>query len=532
MSVHHLPYPNTRFFSRLINDYLTEKSSLREFYAYAPELFSFGKIIQAQKSREINREVLCDQIDKGYRDLQEDYSTVKESIALIKRDTTFTITCGHQLNIFSGPLYTIYKIISTIRLAQEVEKAYPEYKIIPLFWMATEDHDFVEINHVKLYGKIIEWDQPVGGATGRIPIDSINPTLSRFLSTLGISSHFSEIEALLKKAYHRQGTLARATQSLYHQLFGKYGLVILDPDRKELKKEFSSIILQDFVSQKSNELVGESNIRLENLGYSAQVHPRPVNFFYLENGSRERIIKDSPNAYSVLNSKKNLTDSDLAKDISENPDKFSPNVVLRPLYQEKILPNLAFIGGGAEVSYWLSLKTTFDYYKVPYPALFLRNSALIIEKDLEKSIRRLGFQEKDFFKDSKELIKEYVIRTSTKTLNLEVSKTEMNELFEKIKLISEEIDPTLSQSATAIKTKTINQIRNLEKKLIRKEKDNFDIQISQIIKIKQALFPNQGLQERNSNFFEYSHRYGSEILAILLDNLNPLEKEFTIINLP
>ena len=551
----HIPYAETGFFSPLVKDYLDHKSDLSPFYSVLPELSSFPKLIEEKSHQIFSRELLYTAFKKGYDQLFQTpvselpikharfqfgeegighrklipYPQVEENLEKILDPNTFTITTGHQLNIFTGPLFTIYKIISTINLAKAVEKANPRYKMVPVFWMATEDHDFKEINHLDIQGKKIEWDLGAQGATGRLSTQTIGPVVSRFLSSLGLSPALSTIESLMQDSYLKYGNLAQATMALFHQLFGSYGLLILDADQAPLKKLFSEIIQEDLFKQISHQRVLESNTSLEKLGYPSQIHPRPINFFYLKEGIRERLVESGENGFQVLNTEIHFSRDEIIEEIKNHPDRFSPNVVLRPLYQEKILPNLAYIGGGAEVSYWLSLKSTFDYYKIPFPALFLRNSAILMGSEIGNCILRLGFKLEDIFKDSKELIRDYVLRASHKKLDLMAEKSRIQEIFQDIHKISEAIDPTLSRSAMALATKTLNRLVILEKKLLKKEKDQFDIQISQILKIKQKLFPNHSLQERTSNYFEYFPFFHPDLMNLLIDSLNPLDPRFTLI---
>jgi len=532
-----ISYKETGFFSPLVVDYLEQEPQLRSFYKYPAKIESFTEIISSQKKRKINRSLLAETILNGYSRLNPEGSgeiklgsQVWENIQALKKDNSFTITTGHQLNLFTGPLYTIYKIFSVIKLAEEVELANPGTRIIPLFWMATEDHDFAEINHANLHGKTITWDEPSFGATGKISTKNIGGVLSRFLSSLGLSEHYPYIENLLKSSYLDSKSLADATRSLYHQIFGKYGLLILDADDPGLKKEFAGIIRKDLFENNSFNAVSETNNRLEKLGYTAQVHPRQINFFYHEKGIRERWVHDGEN-FSVLSTDKSYSGAEINQLIDQNPELFSPNVIMRPVYQEVILPNLAYIGGGGELAYWLSLKSTFDFYGVSFPILFLRNSALLVQKKWAESTHRLGFTVKDLFQDNRDLIKQYVLRSSTKVLSLDQQKMDLSKVFESLKELAEKIDPTLGPSSEAIKARTLKRISGLEKKMIRKEKDAFDIQISQILKIKQALFPNHSLQERTENVFQFMEMQGPEILDLLYEVLDPLENEFAIITL-
>ncbi len=532
-----IPYQETGYFSNLVQDYLKEEEKLKPFYSYNPIISSFDKIISEQTLKPTQRETLQTVIEKDYLTLKEEiHPKVLANIKKITFPNTFTITTGHQLNLFTGPLYTIYKIISTIRLSQEVQKAYPETHIIPLFWMATEDHDFAEINHLSVHGRNLEWDRKSEGATGRMSLEGIAPILANLISSLGIYPNLTKIQDLLQKAYLGYDTLAHATLSLYNQLFGKFGLVIIDADQRLLKKEFKKIVWEDIITQKSHAFVNQENKKLENLGYKAQVHPREINFFYLGENSRERILEipnkeGSERLFSIYNSGITFSLSELKVEIETRPERFSPNVIMRPLYQETILPNLAYIGGGSEIAYWLSLKSTFDFFQIPFPILFLRNSALLIQKEQLKKAKKLGFTPRDLFKESKDLIREYVIRSSSRQLNLGNEILELKAIFERINQIAEIIDPTLRQSAEAIKIKTMNRLVLLEKKLIKKEKNNFDIEIAQIIQLKQKLFPKHSLQERTENYFPFANIYGLDLIDRLLEKLNPLEKEFSIITL-
>lgn len=532
-----IAYKETGFFSSLVVDYLEQEEKLLPFFKYSPQLSSFPAIIEIQKKRKLNRKILADSILEGYSPLflngnPESFlgKKVLGNIEALREDNSFTITTGHQLNIFTGPLYTIYKIFSVIKLAEEVGKANPGNRIIPLFWMATEDHDFAEINHVRIHGKTLSWDEMVSGATGRVSTKSISGVLSRFLSSLGLSEHYEAIENLLKSSYLDQESLAQATRALYHKIFGKFGLVILDADQPPLKKEFRNIIRKDFFESHSFTSVSETNNRLEKLGYSAQVHPRPINFFFLDKNIRERWVKDEE-GFSVLNTDKKYSENQILELLEKSPEYFSPNVIMRPVYQESLLPNLAYIGGGGELAYWLSLKSTFDQYKVSFPILFLRNSALLVEKKWEEATHRLGFTIQELFQDNRDLIKKYVLRSSNKVLDLEVQKLEIARIFKEISSLAKKIDITLGPSSEALKTRTLNRLIDLEKKMVRKEKDSFDIQISQILKIKQVLFPNHSLQERNENIFPFIEAHGFEILDQIYEALNPIQNEFTIITI-
>jgi bacillithiol biosynthesis cysteine-adding enzyme BshC len=322
--------------------------------------------------------------------------------------------------------------------------------------------------------------------------------------------------------------LADSSRYLVNALFEEYGLLILDADDKRLKKQFSSIITDDIIQQNSFRNISEANDKLAKVGIEAQVNPREINFFYLLDGLRERIIFEN-GKYHILNTAISFNEEKLIQEINEHPERFSPNVVMRPLYQEVILPNLAYIGGGAEVIYWLQLKQNFDCYGVDFPILLLRNSAMFSSLNLENKLNRLDLHIKDIFKNVDDLKKEWVLNHTEHLLNLHDEWQELSSIFEKIKLRTYKIDPSLSPSSEAIKARLHRAIKNLEAKLMKAEKRNFADALSQIEQVKTKLFPNGGLQERSENFGLFYVKQGKSFIQTLIENFKPLDLKFTIL---
>jgi bacillithiol synthase len=315
---------------------------------------------------------------------------------------------------------------------------------------------------------------------------------------------------------------------LVNALFGQYGLVILDADDARLKKQFVPIIEKDILEQNSFKNISTTNEKLEKLGVHIQVNPREINFFYLQDGSRERIVFEGGH-YKILNTEIAFTEAELKKEIADHTECFSPNVVMRPLYQEVILPNIAYIGGGAEIVYWLELLSNFEHYKVGFPVLILRNSALIIRKETAAKIARMDLQTADLFKSADTIKTDWVKKHSEHSLTLREEWRELQSIFEKIKLRSYKIDPTLAPSAEAVRARLENAIQNLEKKLIKAEKNNYHTRLDQISNIKEQLFPANGLQERTENFGLFYVKWGQPFINELIKNFDPLEFKFAVL---
>lgn len=527
MKTSYIDYSETHCFSPAIIRYLENDPSLASFSSFSPDIAGFRELINSKKNKP-NRSILKQVLNKQYEKLPEVHSAVQNNISLLSEDSTYTVTTGHQLNLFTGPLYFIFKIVSAINLAKELKASFPKKNFVPVYWMASEDHDFPEINHTYIAGKKISWDREAAGGTGRLMTRGIEQTLREYISTLGISANAEQLGNLMTLAYNGSANLADATRYMVNSLFQEYGLVILDADEPLLKKEFAAIMTNDIIQQNSFRNISEASIQLERQGIDVQVNPREINFFYLIDGLRQRLVFEE-NEYKVLDCDISFTEDELKEEIKNVPERFSPNVVMRPLYQEFILPNLAYIGGGAEIVYWLQLKKNFDFYDVDFPILLLRNSALIIPGSVSSKISRTGLSTIDIFRTAEELKKEWVVRHSAHTLNLHDEWNELNAVFDKIKLRAHKVDPSLAPSTEAVKARLHKAIANLEKKLIKAEKRNYSDVLSQIDKFKDKLFPGGGLQERKENFGSFYLSYGKDFIPMLIRNFRPLDLKFTIL---
>ena len=521
-----IDYKHTGYFSKTVTDYLANANNHSSFYKYQPTLNSFRQIIVDKSKENIDRKTLVKVLKKQYKTLRQGPWT--SAIESLQDENTFTVTTGHQLCLFTGPLYFLYKIITTINLAETIEKTNPGYKVVPIYWMATEDHDFAEINHINLFGKKIEWKEETKGATGRLNTAALQQVTEELKPILGESDHAKELADLFANAYLKHNTLADATRYLVNELFGKYGLVILDADDPALKKQFAPIIKKDIIEQHSNRLITETNAELEKVGVNVQVNPREINFFYLEDNLRERISFED-GKYQVLNTDLSFSKEELEIEIENHPEKFSPNVVIRPLYEEVLLPNLAYVGGGAEVNYWMELKSVFDHYKVNFPALILRNSAMVVDEVSHKRLEQLNLNAKDLFTETNKLIDCFVKQQSSNELNLDIEIAKFEKVFEQIELKTQSIDPTLIGSVEAEKTKFFNSLKGLEHKLSKAEKKKFEQQTSQITKLKEKLFPNGSLQERHDNFIPFYLKHGEGFISMLKEHFDPLDFKFMIL---
>jgi bacillithiol biosynthesis cysteine-adding enzyme BshC len=523
-----IPYRQTGFFNKIIVDYLDQLSELKDFYLHPPSLSGIKKAIEERKNFKYNRNVLVQELKTQYKGVSSSDKVIRNIEALFS-ENTFTFTTAHQNNIFTGPLYFIYKILHTIRLAEHCTTSFSGYNFVPVFYIGSEDADLEELNHIHLGGEKLVWNTKQKGAVGRMKIDKELTKLIKLIEgQLSVLPAGNEMVGMIREYYKEGETIQNATFKFVNSLFGHYGLIVVLPDNAELKRQMIPVFEDDLLNQTASGIVERSAAKLSDAGYKVQANPREINLFYLKDDIRER-IENTGTQYSVLSTKKSFTKAELLAELHDHPERFSPNVILRGLYQETILPNLAFVGGGGETAYWLQLKDLFNHYKVPFPILILRNSFLVVEKKWQEKIAKLGFRIEDFFLSEQELLNKIVRRDSKNKTKLNGTYADAESFYELIKKQATAIDVSLAKHVEALKTQSVYRLKELEKKMLRAEKRKFVDQQRQIHTIKSHLFPGNGLQERYENISYYYAKWGKDFITELYEHSLAFEEEFVIL---
>ncbi|MFB6306660.1 MAG: bacillithiol biosynthesis cysteine-adding enzyme BshC, partial [Flavobacteriales bacterium] len=450
-----------------------------------------------------------------------------QKLALIEQENTYTITTGHQLCLFTGPLYFIYKIVTTINTAKAAKEKYNDNNFIPLFWMASEDHDFEEINHAYVFGNKITKEKGEKGATGRMNTELFQGTVEELREILNEENEMDRwLIQLFEKAFYKYSILKYAMRYIVHEIFGENEIIVVDGDDVQLKNAFLPVMRDEIFQNKCYKAIEKDRKKISE-NYRPQVTPREINLFYLKDGLRERIVQEE-GYYKVLNTDISFSLNEIDKEIQEHPERFSPNVVLRPLYQEKVLPNLCYVGGGAELAYWLELKSLFDEFSCSFPALSLRNSALVLDRTTNKKKEKQKLSIGDLFKEKEQLIKERIKEFSDTELELNEEKKKLDILYSGIEEKASQLDPSLKNSVKGEKQKSLKGVENIEKKMIRAEKQKSDVTTSQINAVFEKVFPDNIFQERRDNIVEYFAKYGVEFLEELKREFDPFSKDLTI----
>jgi bacillithiol biosynthesis cysteine-adding enzyme BshC len=518
MRIEKISFAETQSFTPLFLDYIQGKETIKKLYSLFPEISNFKKQIEQKKKSypESNRVVLNKVLVNQYKNLKLK-GAVKNNLDLLSNPNTFTITTGHQLNIFTGPLYFIYKIVTVINTCKQLKKSYPEYNFVPVYWMASEDHDYDEIKYFRLYGKKYTWVTDQHGAVGRFNPNSLDTLLKEVPGEITIFNN----------AYLKHSTLADAVRYYVNELFGEDGLISIDADDRDLKSEFKSVIADDLFNGTTKKLVDEQDNEIESLDYHPQVFVRDINFFFLDHQLRCRIEKKN-DLFKVVDCNLSFSEEEIKKIIETEPEKFSPNVILRPLYQEIILPNLAYSGGPAEIVYWLQLKKVFDYHSIPYPVLLPRNFAAVIEPNVARKFAKTELEFKYLFEEKNLLFNHWILKHTSQDLSLGNAMKQFTEQYDSIRDRANKIDPTLTKYVSAQARKVLNGLEKIEEKMLRAEKRVHKEKLGQLESVKDTLFPNGSPQERVDNFLNF-YQKDPQFIKRLLDLFDPFDFKFNLL---
>jgi bacillithiol biosynthesis cysteine-adding enzyme BshC len=521
MQTKRIPFPQVPQFSDRDIAYATQSSELRPFYQYEPTLGAFAQVFEDKARDATDRELLVSALRDQYAALDTP-DAVAQQIERLAEEKTFTVVTAHQPSLFAGPLYFVLKIGSVLNLARQLNERYPDYHVVPVFITGGEDHDFAEINHLNLYGKTVTWEAEAGGPVGEMSTATLDGALAQLKDILGDSERAQAAYDRIERHFRSHDNYGLATIAMVNDLFGRFGLVTLGMNRSDFKRRFLPIMREELFEQPSQRYVEKAQQQLEAVGYSGQAYAREINLFYLRPGHRDRIVHES-GSYQVLNSDLSFSPEEMAAELEAHPERFSPNVIMRPLFQECILPNLAYIGGGGELAYWLERKEQFAHFKLNFPMLIRRNSALWIDKGSYKRMQKLDLTVEQLFTDVEALVKEYVRGNTENELDLAAEKQQLSDLFDAIAAKAHSVDPTLAKAVEAEYTRQAKAVDNLEGRLMRAEKQRYEIGINQLRSLKDKLFPNGGLQERHDNFLPFYLAKGDEFFDLLVEHLDPLE---------
>lgn len=523
-SVHH-GYESTGKFLPLTLDYLADHPALSAFHHGLPSLDTLRAAMERRRAFATDRPRLVQALRTQYHGVGNTPPFSAQLDSLLN-DNTFTVTTAHQCNIFLGPLYIIFKSLHVIRMAEELNNQFSDCHFVPVFYMGSEDADLDELNHIHLLGQKLVWNTSQKGSVGRMKVDDqFIALIDQQAKLIGAFPHGATWLDHIRTAYVKGSDLADGTFRLLHALFGDRGLVVLQPDNRSLKETMIDVFWNELMSEQAFQKVDISNQQLINLGYSPQAHARSINLFYLQEGSRERIERNE-SGWVLSNGARRWDEGSLRAELEAHPDRFSPNVILRGVYQETILPNLVYVGGGGELAYWLQLKPVFEANHTPFPLLQLRASFQWMDCRSADRLQELNLKPEDLFLPVDKLLERKIDPAVRKWLDLGLPLNEVNAAYDAMHRQATAIDPTLGPHVESLRVRSVDKIKALEKKMLRAERRKMTDQRTQIETLQRTLFPGNGLQERYENIGYYYAMYGAEYLEIISENLDPFGKSF------
>ncbi|MFT7588648.1 MAG: bacillithiol biosynthesis cysteine-adding enzyme BshC [Limisphaerales bacterium] len=523
-SIRKISYSQTNKFSKLVLDYLSNDPRLMDLVDWSRDEKGYKAALESMDSKTWPRTDLVSALYSQYKNFKDEYKdaqAVKQGVDLLSENAYCTVT-AHQLNFFTGPLYVIYKAVSTITLAQKLSLLFPDREFVPVFWLGTEDHDLEEIDHFNLFNKTLSWETKQQGAAGRL-----ETAFEAFAELMGESENAEVLKALFSEVYNSDRTLGEAQHLLLHRLFGAHGLLVLNADTPELKKVIAPIISRELKENIAKSSVADASELLAK-DWHVQAPSRDINLFLIDQTGRHRIDK-TETGFRALNGIEYSLESLLQK-LEDTPEVFSPNVLIRPLQQQIILPAIATIGGGGELAYWLQLRDLFKNTDVFFPVLMLRNSVLWVDKGSGKKIGSLNLDIETLFSEQEALVKDWVRAHEQDEINLDQAKSAMEKEFEAIAEKVNAIDKGLVGRVQSEKAQLLKSIDKLEVKLMKAAKDRHEVSLNQLRKTQDKLFPAKGLQERKENFAPIYLRQGTKFIDTLVKVLDPMEECFTIIS--
>ena len=524
--------------SKLVGDELIEKFILgdKKVLKYINSFYSKENILKHSESRSKNfskeqRQILVKSLQDQYSKIEISKKTLKNISSLLEPNT-FCITTGHQINLFTGPLMVIYKIAQVISISNQLNLDSDNFKYVPVLWIATEDHDFEEISEINLNQKKIKWEINSNNLpVGEIEINNFKNVLRDYKDSI-IDYNFKEnIEEIIDNSYKEGDTLSISTLKFINSLFSEHGLIIIDANKKDLKSLFTDQLKNEIDNFSCKEKTSSqiSQLKKDFESFKVQVNPSDINFFKLSDKGRKRIRYDKK-LYNV-DDENSYNKDEILNLIDKSPELFSPNAIMRPLYQEIVLPNVCYVGGPNELRYWMQLKTYFDDNKVQFPILKLRNSAYIIDSKISRKIKNSGIEINYFIGELNELIKYKIDNISSMKVNFDSLRSNLSSQFDELRKVSLETDKSFVGALNAQEKKQKKGIDDLEKKLIKAEKKNYEAEIKSIRSIHSYLNPSNISQERYLNFGNFYSCKGPSFINYIVEKISIMDDKILIIDL-
>jgi len=518
--------------SKLFLDFLNNFKSVKPFYTHnfrEKEMFPLV-FNQNHKMDSIRRGKIYDILKNQYQDTNPSKKT-QRNIELLKNSNTLAVVTGQQLGVFGGPLYTLYKTITVLKLCNSLSEEFDSYNFVPVFWLENEDHDLAEITSLNILDddgnpKAINYLTPEIANENKQSVGELKlgPEIDDFLKTFRESmrtTDFSEaLFSILTEAYKPESTYLEAFRKLMHSLFDSYGVILFNPADKEVKQILKPLFLQEINDfRKHSEALVNVSATLDE-SYHAQVKVKPVNLFMHHEGGRY-LIEPVEEGFRLKNKRVKFSKTELLDKIESNPELISPNVLMRPVCQDYLFPTAFYVGGPGEIAYFAQALSLYDFFKVNKPVIFPRASVTLVEKSINSVLSKYNIRIEDLFLQKGKLADRIISSLSKSNIDdtFQNSKDQIDKIFEKIRTDFADIDPQLADMSEKYKQKIFSYLDEYKAKSADAQKRKYDVVIKQSQKALNNLYPESVLQERVFNYFLFANKYGADLINIIYDEI-------------
>lgn len=514
-------------FTELFQDYTDWKESIQPFFEYNPfKLSEYVKRSQVLRFDTNRRDLVSALTDFNLKFGAENYTL--KNIKQLEDDDVFTVVTGQQVTLFGGPLFTVYKILTTIitadKLTNELDK-----KVIPVFWMADEDHDFDEVSAISVPDgdshsefRLINDNSIEKRTVEKILSAELKDLKRKIREALPDTDFSDDLWALLDHCYKKNETFGSSFGRLILQLFGKHGLILAGSNHDDLKKLIVDPMVRSVKhADVHQQILNESSEALTKKNYHKQVTVQLSNLFLIqEDGSRIKLQKKDEQWY-IDESERSWSSEELILEIKNAPENFSPNVFLRPIIQNHILPVISYVAGPGEIAYYAQMRDYHQHFDITMPVITPRYSVTLIESAIDRNIGKLPFQVHDFFNRIEDLEKDFLKQSDSPDLEsiFKNWKSSIKDLSKDPISRVAQIDPTLKKSADKTITQFFTELDKLKGKLYRSVKESEQVQIQRIHRVQNSLYPNRNLQEREVAFIALMNKYGMDLWDNLIEDL-------------
>ena len=531
--------------SRLFLDYLEDPGALRRYYPAAVQFHHelAQRVPEVLAAYEVNRSSVCDALESMNRRWQAPPETLK-NIELLRDEDCIAVVSGQQAGLFTGPLYTIYKALSAVKLAGCLRQR--NTKAVPVFWIASEDHDFAEVAAAEFISRDCQlkrvevrenWHKE-GQPVGQVVLDnSIGDVIDQLFELLPASEFASDVKSLVRQAWEPGRGFVEGFARMMTALLGEYGLIFLDPLDANLKQLAAP--LYSSAAHKAYEIataVEQRSRELEEAGYHAQVMASANSFplfFHDENGSRRAVARTPQGTYKAKEADEEYSAEELAELAAKHPERFSPNVTLRAVVQDYLLPTIAYLGGSSEIAYFAQTAEVYRVLGRPSTPILPRSSLTMIERHAGRVLERYDLSMVDFFEGIDPVIKRVVeehLGANTAKLFAK-SEENINDELDRLRRELESVDPTLAGALETGRKKINYQLEGLRSRFVRAQMSRDEAAHRQLQRVFEQLYPNKELQERHINITSLLARHGTYVIEWIYNAINLGSNEHQVVKL-